>query len=202
MATITTTAAPTLSDFYFSDSTETICGQSIPSICNDFVAESPSVVDRFFTRYYYRRPHTKDEDHLILFHTNRICLVGLAPRHVALSKGVRSINYNIGNCDRSQNLCSGKGKRGAMNLQPHSALAVVTTDDGTEYKVMSCITAKLIEVNASVVTNPAIISKEGDGYVAICLPKPDACDKIKESLLTQQEYDELCFNDDKCAVME
>lgn len=106
-----------LSDYYFTEEPMVICGQPVPSICGDFDADCPSVVDRFFTRYYYRKPGTVDEDHLVLFHSNRICIIGLAPSHVALQKGVVSVNFNIGNVDRSQNQCSGKGKKGAMNLQ-------------------------------------------------------------------------------------
>lgn len=106
-----------LSDYHFIEEPMVICNLPVPSICNDFDANCPSVVDRFFTRFYYRRPKTVEEDHIILFHSNRICLIGLAASHVALRKGVRTVNFNIGNMDRSQNHCSGKGKKGAMNLQ-------------------------------------------------------------------------------------
>lgn len=113
-----------LSDYHFVEQPMSIGGHNVPSICNDFNVDHPSVVDRFFTRYYYRRPKPTagpdaidNEDHLVLFHSNRICLIGLAPSHVAVRKGVRSVDYNIGNLDRSKNLCSGKGKKGAMNLQ-------------------------------------------------------------------------------------
>lgn len=114
-----------------------ISGITIPSICNDFDANCPSVVDRFFTRFYYRKPGTVDEDHVVLFHSNRICMIGLAPSHVALRKGVVSVNFNIGNIDRSQNHCSGKGKKGAMNLQVTS-IPNEPINGGIIQKTISC----------------------------------------------------------------
>lgn len=177
-----------LSDYYFDEPPHIICGLTVPSIVNDFNADCPSVVDRFFSKYYYRLPDTEDEDHLILFHSNRVCLVGLAPSHIALEKGITAVNYNIGNCDRSMNVCSGKGKKGAMNLQPPSALAILTCRDGSEYKVLSCVTAKLIEVNGNIAERPELLAIPGDGYVAVCLPKPENCEAIKAGLLSVDQY--------------
>lgn len=186
----------TLSDYYFNEPTQIIeSGKEVPSILNDFVADYPSAVDRFFVKYYYRKPGTTEEDHLVLFHSNRICMIGLAHTHIALRKGVKSVNYNIGRLDRSQNQCSGKGKKGAMNLQADSALAILTCNDGSEYKVISAITCKLIEVNQNVVENPKLLSIEGDGYIAIGLPKPESCDKIKNTLLTKEQYLDLISNE-------
>lgn len=190
-----------LSDYYFNETPEMLshanCGKEVPSILSDYVPDYPSMVDRFFSKYYYRKPGTNDEDHMVLFHSNRICLIGLAHTHIALRKGIKSINYNIGKVDRSQNKCSGKGKKGAMNLQPDSALAILTCIDGSEYKVLSAITCKLIEVNSNVVENPKLLSIEGDGYIAIGLPKPENCDKIKNTLLTKEQYLEL-IKDETC----
>lgn len=185
-----------ISDFYFNEGPDVICGEEVPSIINDFVEDCPSVIDRFFTRFYYRKPGTTEEDHLVLFHSNRICLIGLAERHIARQKGVSKINFDIGNIDRSQNQCSGKGKKGAMNLQPSSALAIVTCADGSEYKVLSCVTGKLIEVNMRLLDRPGLAEQEGDGYVAVCLPKPENCEAIKADLLTKEQYLELIGRDD------
>lgn len=180
-----------LSDYYFNEKPETIAGQEVPSIVAGVNVDSyPSIVDRFFTKYYYRKPDAVDnEDHIILFHSNRICLVALAPSHIAFRKGVQSVNFDIGNIDRTQNKVIGKSKKGAMNLQPSSSLAIVKCMDGTEYKVLSCITGKLVQVNEKLIDEPTILEREGDGFVAICLPKLENCNSIKDSLLSQQQYD-------------
>lgn len=182
-----------LSDYYFKENPEIIAGQEVPSIVSGVNSDSyPSIVDRFFTKYYYRKPDAVDnEDHIVLFHSNRICLVTLAPSHIARQKGVESVNFDIGNIDRTQNKVIGKSKKGAMNLQPTSSLAIVKCKDGTEYKVVSCITGKLVQVNEKLIDEPSMLWREGDGFVAICLPKLENCNSIKDSLLSQAQYDEI-----------
>lgn len=179
-----------LSDYYFEEEKEIICDKEVPSIIEDIDTNLQSVVDRYFTRYYLLKNEKAEEVHSILFHSNRICLVGLAPDHIAFKKGIKSVNFNVGNVDRSLNQVSGKRKKGAMNLQPTSTLAIVECNDGTEYKIVSCVTGKLIEINERLVTNPELIQMEGDGYVAIVLPKPENCENIKKSLMTKDDYDQ------------
>lgn len=179
-----------IQDFYFQPNTEIICGKEVPPITesHQFADDYPTVVERFFSKHYYCRDNAVDEVHTILHHSNRICLIGLDISHVAVKKGIKSINFDVGNCDRSKNQVSGKGKRGAMNLQPSSMLAIVTCNDDSEYKVVSCITGKLVEINERLGNNPELIGKDGYGYVAIVLPKMDKCADIISGLLTESDY--------------
>lgn len=177
-----------LSEFFFKPEPEIICGNVVPPITEYFKADHPSAIERFFTKYYYCRDDAIDEMHSILFHSNRICLIGLDKQHVAVAKGITSINFDIGNCDRSKNQVSGKGKRGAMNLQPLSTLAIVTCAGGSEYKVISTITGKLVEVNERLHENPKLIGIDGDGYIAVVLPKIEKCADIKSQLISEEEY--------------
>lgn len=177
-----------LSEYYFKHEPEVIGGNAVSPIIDYINADHPSVVERYFTKYYYCRDDAVDEMHSILFHSNRICLIGLDKQHVAVRKGIASINFDIGNCDRSKNQVSGKGKRGAMNLQPSSTLALVTCDDGSEYKVISTIIGKLVEVNERLRDNLKLIGVDGDGYIAVVLPKIEKCADIKSQLLTEEEY--------------
>jgi len=184
-----------LSDYYFNEEKELANGKECPSILCDFDANCPSLVDRYFTRFYYRKSDADNEDHQILIHSNRICLVGLAPSHIAFAKGIKSVDFNIGNADRRQNIVSGKGKKGAMNLQPLSALAIVTCKDDTQYRVISCITGKLLEVNERLIDNPELLAQEGNGYVAICLPKIENAEVIKKSLISEESYKKPASDD-------
>lgn len=177
-----------LSDYYYKEENKLVDGIDCSSILCDFDANCPSMVDRYFTRLYYRKSDTDNEDHQILFHSNRICLIGLAPSHIVFLKGIKSVNFDIGGVDRRQNHLSGKGKKGAMNLQPTTALAIVTCKDDSQYKVVSCITGKLIEVNERLIDNPELLAQEGDGYVAICLPKIENVDVIKQNLISEELY--------------
>lgn len=179
-----------LSSYYFQSDEELIADQPIPPITESFDPDHPSVVDRFFNKMYFCRDDVNDEMHTILFHSNRICLIGLDKMHAAVGKGIESINFDIGNCDRSKNQVSGKGKKGGMNLQPLSTLAIIRCVDGSEYKVVSTITGKLIEVNDRLLTNPKLIGVDGRGYIAVILPKIEKCNDIKSVLLPVEEYNE------------
>lgn len=100
--------------YYFNEESDS----KLPPITSYYVEEYQSVVDRYFKRYYFipkssiktDASNTENQDHLILFHSNRICLIAISKNHVAFQKGIKEITYDIGNCDRSRNQVSGKGK--------------------------------------------------------------------------------------------
>ena len=166
--------------------------EGIPSITT-YIDESkpfPSFVDRYFSRFYHKRTSENgdNEDHLILFHTNGVCLISIASSHVAFKKGIESINYDIGNSDRSQNQAKGKHKKGAMNLQKDTALAIIKTKDGSEYKVFSCVGGKLLEVNEQLKEDLKKLEMEGHGYVAVVLPKVANTGKEKGLLINENDY--------------
>lgn len=184
-------ADASLAEFYFQPEPEIIAGKIVPPITesHDFDYDSyPSVVDRYFGKHYYFRNDSIDEAHIVLNHSNGICLVGLADTHVAVKKGIKSISYDVGNFDRSKNQVVGKAKRGAMNLQPQSCLAIITCQDGTTYRVVSVIQGKLVEINERLLTNPELIGIDGDGYIAVVLPKLHLCKTQLEKLATEEEY--------------
>lgn len=176
---------------YFDEPNQILCGLKVPHIFEEHAEEQHKfIVDRYYTRYYYVRDDAPDEDHLVLIHSNRICLIGLAPSHIALRKEITSVDFNIGNCDRSDNRVKGKSKKGAMALQPFTALAMVHCSDGSQYKVFSCVTGKLVEVNEALSRAPAetLARGEGDGFIAIVLPKIDKKEAIRDALLTEEQY--------------
>lgn len=83
-----------------------------------------------------------------------------------------------------------------MFIQAQSALALLTCNDGTEYKVYGCFNAKLMEVNTRLVEHPELLATEGDGFVAVALPKMENIDAIKAALLTAEQYAELRRRDE------
>ncbi|XP_067632501.1 protein Abitram-like [Eurosta solidaginis] len=181
-----------LLSYYYKHEQQSIGGIEVPSITEDWVENHPSVVDRFFTRYYYIKEGNDPAPYQILFHSNRICLICLASEHPAIKMGIKSLTFDIGNTDRSKNTVKGKGKKGGMVLQHDSTLAILTTEQGKTYRIPSCVQSKLIEVNALWVDEPKRLESvaEGEGYIAIVLLKPDDCEAIKRSLLTQEQYNE------------
>lgn len=177
-----------LQKYHYQPEDFSISGIEVPSITEDHIENYPSVVDRFFTKYFYVKACANPQPYKVLFHSNRICIISLAPEHEALKVGIKSITFDIGNTNRSQNIVKGKGKKGGMVLQQDSAIAVVTDINDVTYKVPSCIQGKLIEVNERVVKDVSLLGKEGDGYIAVVLPKPEQCDDIKASLMTEEQY--------------
>lgn len=180
-----------LEQYYFNPESEVICGEVVPSIDNSHKFDYdnyPSVVERYYTKYYYFRNDDINEAHTLLNHSNGICLIGLADTHIAVKKGIKSITFDVGNFDRSKNKVSGKGKKGAMMLQATSCLAIVTCEDDSTYRISSTTQAKLVEVNERLLTNPKLIGQDGHGYVAVVLPKIEKCKEQLEKLITESEY--------------
>ncbi|KAH8360120.1 hypothetical protein KR093_010864 [Drosophila rubida] len=198
MATIDTqtflTTADPLEPYYFQHEEQKICGEFVKPITDNYDENYPSVVDRFFTRYYYIKAGAAYQ---LLYHSNRICLVCLAPSHPAYAEGIESVTFDVGNVDRSQNVVKGKAKKGGMILQADTTLALLKTSAGNTYKIPSCIRGKLVEVNTALIEDPKLLERaaEGAGYFGILLPKIDNCDSIKASLLSQEQYEERIKND-------
>ncbi|XP_040209446.1 protein Abitram [Rana temporaria] len=157
----------------------------------------PSVVDRYFTRWYKADVKGKQcEDFCILQHSNRICVITLADCHPVLQSGktISSINYQISaNCSRLQNKVSGKSKRGAQFLTELAPLCRITCNDGDEYTIYSCIRGRLLEVNENILHNPGLLKEKpsSDGYIAVVLPKFEESKTITKDLLSQKQYEEL-----------
>ncbi|NWY07027.1 F206A protein, partial [Nothoprocta ornata] len=151
------------------------------------------------------------EDFCVLQHSNRriqysnynsccrICVITLAEAHPLLQNGkaIKSINYQISaNCSRLQNKVSGKSKRvwpGAQFLTEFAPLCRISSSDGEEYTIYSCIRGRLIEVNENILNNPALLQEKPstEGYIAVVLPKFEESKSITQGLLTQKEYEEV-----------
>ncbi|XP_009469588.1 PREDICTED: protein Simiate [Nipponia nippon] len=126
----------------------------------------------------------------------KICVITLAEAHPLLQSGktIKSINYQISaNCSRLQNKVSGKSKRGAQFLTELAPLCRISSSDGEEYTIYSCIRGRLIEVNENILSNPAILQEKPstEGYIAVVLPKFEESKSITQGLLTQKEYEEV-----------
>ncbi|XP_029370490.1 protein Abitram [Echeneis naucrates] len=158
---------------------------------------APSVIDRYYTRWYRADMKEKPcEDHCILQHSNRICVVTLAETHPILQDGrtIKTINYQISNgCSRLNNKVSGKSKRGGQFLTDFAPLCRITCTDETEYTIYSCIRGRLLEVNENILERPALLLEKPftEGYIAVILPKFEESKSITENLLSRQEFEAI-----------
>ncbi|KAF7658929.1 hypothetical protein LDENG_00005750 [Lucifuga dentata] len=159
--------------------------------------KAPSVIERYYTRWYRVDMKGKPcEDHCILQHSNRICVVTLAETHPILRNGhtIKSINYQISNgCSRLKNKVSGKSKRGAQFVTDFAPLCRITCTDETEYTIYSCIRGRLLEVNENILETPALLLEKPstEGYIAVILPKFEESKSITENLLSREEFESV-----------
>ncbi|XP_030644392.1 protein Abitram [Chanos chanos] len=159
--------------------------------------KAPSVIDRYYTRWYKTDMKGKPcEDHCILQHSNRICVITLAESHPILQDGrtIKNITYQISDgCSRLKNKVSGKSKRGGQFLTEFAPLCRITCTDDVEYTVFSCIRGRLLEVNEAILKRPSLLLEKPstEGYIAVILPKFEESKSITEGLLTRAQYEEV-----------
>ncbi|KAJ8624774.1 hypothetical protein MRB53_033304 [Persea americana] len=154
----------------------------------------PSATDSNFATYFAPDFLKPGHDQYIYRHANGLCVIGLAPTHVALMEkgGVTAVDFNVGKSDRSENKVTGKRKRNAQHLEPNSALCKVFANE-IFYIVRCCVKGSLLEVNDRLIKQPGLLNSSADreGYIAIIMPKPADWIKIKNSLLSREDYKKL-----------
>ena len=160
----------------------------------DFTNKWPSVTDRYFTPFYKIDVQSPGDDICIRIHSNRICMISLAPSHSILqeNKPVSNVNFRVSEkLDRMKNKVKGKGKHGAQPMQENSNICSITCTDGTTQMIKCCMIGKLVEVNESLATNPSLLREppHKGGYLAIVLPNIKLVEDMKTKLLTQESYE-------------
>ncbi|XP_065840330.1 protein Abitram-like [Oscarella lobularis] len=152
-------------------------------------------LDRYFTRAYAVDTKDRlDEDTCVLQHSNKMCVICLAPSHPIVTSPCRKVlkvDYKISeSTDRTANVVKGKRKRGAQWLNPLSPLCIITCDDGSQYTVYSCIRGSLLEVNDQLTSCPDLVRTKTlmEGYIAVVAPKKAESDTVLAQLKTESEY--------------
>ena len=156
-----------------------------------------TVERRYYKRYY--KVQDNQEDQVVLLHSNRICLVSLAPKHPIIQQNLKieHLEFEVGNkrkpTDRLSNKVSGKGKKGGQSIDEKAILCLIHCENGNKYPVRSCVRGTLIEINPLIVKNPALLVEKpfAEGHLAVVLPKlPEGLVRLKADLLTEEQYNE------------
>ncbi|XP_076461625.1 protein Abitram-like [Babylonia areolata] len=161
----------------------------------DVSKRPPTVVERYFSRHYRIDVQKKvSEDICILSHSNKICIVTLAPSHPVLAKRkvVTHVNFKVGGADRLDNKTSGKSKRGAQWLGSLAPLCTLTCDDNSKYSICCGVKGQLIEANSTLVDRPQLVNEDpwSRGYLGIMLPALKGHEAEMARLLTEEQYQE------------
>ena len=115
--------------------TETV-SREIPTIEHSIESTRPedyrTVTERYYTKFYcLDEDRDRKHDILVLNHSNRICLISLAPTHPVIARGLKIVRVNFEvskKTDRKANKTSGKSKKGGQTLEHTSILAIVETE--------------------------------------------------------------------------
>lgn len=154
----------------------------------------PSALQTNFVTYFAIDLIKPGHDQFVHRHANGLCVVGLAPSHVAFKdeSGITSVDFNVGKSDRSGIKVTGKRKRNAQHFEPNTALCKVFCNDAF-YIVRCCVKGSLLEVNERLIKQPGLLSSAADreGYVAILMPRPADWLKVKASLVNLEDYKKL-----------
>ncbi|XP_010416505.1 PREDICTED: FAM206 family protein-like [Camelina sativa] len=153
----------------------------------------PSATQINFVSYFITDFTKSGHDQYIYRHANGLCVIGLAPTHIAFKDegGITNVDFNVGKSDRSVLKVSGKRKKNALRSESNTALCKVSTAKDS-YIVRCCVKGSLLEVNERLITQPELLNSSADreGYIAIIMPRPADWTKNKESLITLEEYKE------------
>jgi len=178
-------------------SSEAITARSIPAIEHSISSTSPldylTVTERYYTNLYQLdTDRERQHDILVLNHSNKICLITLAPSHPVLANKleIKKVNFEVSKkVDRKSNKTSGKSKKGGQILEPTSVLAIIETESGN-FPIQAVVPGKLICINQEIISQPSKLSTHPDseGHIAIILPSRGLYEQAKQNLLTREQY--------------
>ncbi|KAH9693512.1 actin-binding transcription modulator [Citrus sinensis] len=163
----------------------------LPNV-HDLPLTPPSAIDFNFVAYFAPDFLKPGHDQYVYRHANGLCVIGLAPTHVAFKDegGITAVDFNVGKSDRSGFKVTGKRKKqNAQHFESNTAVCKVCTNNDS-YIVRCCVKGSLLEVNNRLIKQPGLLNSSADreGYIAIIMPKPADWLKIKSSLLGLEDY--------------
>jgi len=177
-----------------------LASRVIPTIEHSIESTRPedyrTVTERYYTRFYcLDEDRERRHDILVLNHSNRICLITLAPTHpvIARSLKITKVNFEVSKkVDRKSNKTSGKSKKGGQTLEHSSILAIVETET-ENFPVKAVVPGKLICINQELVTSPGklLTHADSEGHIAIILPAKGQYEQVKADLKNSEDFEKL-----------
>ncbi|ORY08143.1 hypothetical protein K493DRAFT_332476 [Basidiobolus meristosporus CBS 931.73] len=150
-------------------------------------------LERYFTKHYFVNEATDKEDQYIMQAPNKLCIVGLAANHPLLASEashIKSIEFSEAVLN---NKVQGKRKKGALWLDPRTAICKITLDNEETFTIRAGVHSQLMEVNEGIVKTPELLLNESQskGYIAILKPKSDNSAIALKECKSEEEYKKL-----------
>ena len=157
---------------------KTLIKQYVNRILNDYPTPTERYYDIRLVSAHNRRCYFGEVgDQCIMFHSNKICLVCLAPTHpvIADDKTITKVEFSFEGDEKIDRLASqprGKRKRGGQKMRKNAPICAIVCSDESRYIVISCIGARLIEINKAISSKPDLIKRRplSTGFIAIVQP--------------------------------
>eukprot|EP01137_Pigoraptor_chileana_P030396 Opistho-2@16898 len=152
----------------------------------------PSVIERYYEQFYAVGVKGKEgNDFYIHLHTNRLCVIGLAPSH-PIVQGQLAIKEVVFDRKKKKQQDRAPGeKKVIVNVFPDSVLCDIVCDNGLVFPVYAVLPGELMDKNAGLLTNPQLITSKTstDGYIGIVAPKAADLRKETASFLSPADYE-------------
>ncbi|XP_028784563.1 protein Abitram isoform X2 [Neltuma alba] len=119
----------------------------------------PSAVESNFVSYFALDFMKPGHDQYIYRHANGLCVIGLAPSHIAFKDagGITAVDFNVGKSDRSEFKVTGKRKKNAQHFESNTALCKISTSNDS-FIVRCCVKGSLLEVNQQLIKQPDLLN--------------------------------------------
>lgn len=166
---------------------------SLYPAAHDLPRRPPQAIHSNYAHFFVVDFMKAGHDQYIYRHNNGLCVIGVAPTHVAVDTDalVTAVDFNVGKQSRADMKVSGKRKNDARVLEPTSALCKVVSND-TTYIIRCCLRGALLEVNERLMEEPTLLKTKAasEGFIAIMMPRPGDWKKASSTFLTAEEYAE------------
>ena len=157
---------------------KTLIAQYVNRIIRDFPTPTERYYDIRLVSAVDRRSYFGEVgDQCIMFHSNRICVITLAPTHPVIANDLEIVKVEHTfegheKIDRLANQLRGKHKKGGQKLQRYAPICAIICSNGVKYVITACIGSKLIEINQAITTKFDLIKTRplSSGFIAITQP--------------------------------
>ncbi|XP_024008392.1 FAM206 family protein isoform X1 [Eutrema salsugineum] len=164
----------------------------------DLPLSPPSATQVNFVSYFITDFTKSGHDQYIYRHANGLCVIGLAPTHIAFKDegGITNIDFNVGKSDRSVLKVSGKRKKVAFSFFSlffscfHSVLKTFTSCCSLKlrFEIVVYSNAVLVQNAMRSESNTALckVSTANDSYIVRCCVKGSLLE-VNERLIKQPQ---------------